>query len=119
MTIERLEPRLGAGPHMSRIVVHGDTIYLAGQVAQDRSVGVREQTEQILANIDRQLATVGSSHSKVLSAVIWLTDMSKFEELNEAWNAWVDPGNLPVRACVNAQLAHPDPKVEIMVIAAK
>jgi len=120
MSIGHFEERTGPGPHMSKVVVHGDTIYLAGQVADDTSVGVKEQTEQILATIDRQLAEQGSDKSKVLWTQIWLQDIeSDFSQMNEAWNAWVADGNMPVRACTQAKLALPQFAVEIMVIVAK
>ena len=119
MTIERLEPRLGAGPHMSSIVVHNDTIYLAGQVAKDPKPDIQDQTRQVLENIERQLATVGSDKSKILSTQIWITDFDNFSAMNEVWNAWLDPENMPVRACVHSQLARPEFLIEIMIVAAK
>ena len=115
MAIERHE----VGPIMSQIVVHGDTVYLAGQVAGDPSADVKGQTQQILDQIDAHLATVGSDKSKVLSANIWLTDISTWADMNEVWSAWVDPANPPARATVEAKLAAPQYIVEIMVIAAK
>jgi len=115
MAIERHE----VGPMMSQIVVHGDTVYLAGQVAGDPTADVKGQTQQILDKIDAHLATVGSDKSKVLSANIWLTDISTFADMNEAWSAWIDPANPPARATVEAKLAAPQYIVEIMVIAAK
>lgn len=115
MAIERHE----VGPMMSQIVVHGDTVYLAGQVAGDPTADVKGQTQQILDKIDAHLANVGSDKSKVLSANIWLTDISTFADMNEAWSAWIDPANPPARATVEAKLAAPQYIVEIMVIAAK
>ncbi len=104
---------------MSQAVEHGDTVYLAGQVAGDPSADVAGQTEQILAKIDAQLAACGTDKSKLLSATLWITDMSHFGEMNAVWDAWVSPGNAPARACVEAPLAAPPYQVEIMVIAAK
>jgi enamine deaminase RidA (YjgF/YER057c/UK114 family) len=116
MSIERKE----VGPRMSQIVVHGDTIYLAGAVAHaNKGKSVSEQTKEILATIDSHLAQAGSDKSKLLSANIWITDMAKFAEMNAVWDAWVSPGNTPARACVEAKLAAPDYHVEIMVVAAK
>lgn len=103
---------------MSQVTVHKDTVYLAGQVASDPSADVRGQTEQILKGIDNLLAEAGTSKENVLSATIWLTDMSTFAEMNAVWDAWVVPGRTPVRACVESNLAGPAWKVEIMVIAA-
>lgn len=120
MTIERLEPRLGEGrPRMSSIVVHNDTVYLAGQVAKDPKPDIKDQTRQILDNIERQLAVVGSDKSKILSTQIWITDFQNFADMNEVWNAWVDPDNMPVRACVQSALARSEFLIEIMVVAAK
>lgn len=116
MTIERHE----VGERMSQVVVHGDTVYLAGQVAFDAAGGtVTEQTRNILERIDRFLGQVGSDKSKVLSATIWLSDMDTFAEMNAVWDAWVAPGHTPARACVEARLAAPQFTVEIMVVAAK
>lgn len=115
MSIERHE----VGPIMSQVVVHGDTVYLAGQVADDPSADVLGQTQQVLNKIDRLLASVGSDKSKLLSANIWLTDISKWSAMNEVWSAWVDRANPPARATVEANLARPELLVEIMVVAAK
>jgi enamine deaminase RidA (YjgF/YER057c/UK114 family) len=116
MNIQRFE----VGPRMSQCVVHGDTVYTAGQVAQGaRGASVAEQTRDILATIDRLLAEAGTDKSKLLTANIWLTDIKTFEEMNQVWDAWVVPGNPPARACVESKLAHPDYKVEIMVTAGR
>ncbi len=110
--------RYASGDRMSQAVVHGDTVYLAGQVADDTSEGVAGQTAQILAKIDARLAEAGSDKSKLLSANLWISDMRHFNEMNKVWDAWVSPGNTPCRACVEATLAAPQYQVEIMVIAA-
>ncbi len=110
--------RHGVGARMSQAVVHAGTVYLAGQVADDTSVGVAGQTEQVLAKIDAQLAAAGTDKSKLLSAQLWITDMASFNEMNAVWDAWVAPGETPVRACVEATLAAPRFRVEIMVTAA-
>jgi enamine deaminase RidA (YjgF/YER057c/UK114 family) len=116
MTIERKE----VGPRMSQIVIHGDTVYLAGIVAHaNKGKSMTEQTREILSTIDNYLAQAGSNKTKLLSANIWITDMAKFAEMNAVWDAWVSPGNTPARACVEAKLASPDYHVEIMVTAAK
>ena len=104
---------------LSQAVEHGDTVYLAGIVAKDLKKDVKGQTEEILADIDRLLARCGSGKSKVLQATIWVTDIRNRAPMNEVWTRWVDPKNLPVRACVEAKLADPNALVEIMVIAAK
>ena len=92
---------------MSQIAATADTVYLAGQ------------TRKILGNIDAYLAEMGTNKSRILQAQIWLSDMACFAEMNEVWDAWVDPKATPVRACVQAALASPDWKVEIMVTAAR
>jgi enamine deaminase RidA (YjgF/YER057c/UK114 family) len=116
MSIQRFE----VGPRMSQCVVHGSTVYTAGQVALGaRGASVAEQTRDILATIDQLLAQAGTDKSKLLTANIWLTDIATFEQMNQVWDAWVTPGNPPARACVESRLAHPDYKVEIMVSAAR
>lgn len=115
MTIRRID----VGERMSQAVVHGNTVYTAGQVAQ-RAPGasVTAQTQDILARIDELLAEAGSDKTKILSATIWLTSMDDFAEMNAVWDAWVSPGNTPGRACVESRLAAPQFTVEIGVIAA-
>ena len=111
--------RLHVGPRMSQVVVHGDTVYLAGQVSQNAAGGsYAEQTQDILDTIDGLLAEAGTDKSKVLTATIWITDMSRFDEMNAVWDAWVSAGDTPARACVEAKLAFPQFDVEIMVTAA-
>ena len=104
---------------LSQAVVHGDTVYLAGILAKDLKKDVKGQTKEIVDDIDRLLAKCGSNKSKILSATIWVTDIRHRAAMNEVWSAWVDPKNLPARACVEAALADPAALVEIMVIAAK
>jgi len=101
-----------------QVVEHGNTVYLAGQVG-DPSSDVKAQTRQILEKIDSLLVKAGTSKSYLLSAMVWLTDMRFFNDMNEVWSAWIDPENPPVRACVEAKLAAPTMFVEIQVVAAK
>ena len=116
MSIQRFE----TGPRMSQVVVHGNTVYLAGVVAQKTAgESVAKQTEEILSIIDGHLAKAGTDKSKLLSANIYITDMKPFGEMNAAWDSWVSPGNTPARATVEAKLAAPQFTVEIMVVAAK
>jgi enamine deaminase RidA (YjgF/YER057c/UK114 family) len=116
MSIERHE----TGPRMSQVVIHGNTVYLAGVVArQNQGKSVTEQTKEILSTIDGHLAKAGTDKSKLLSANIWITDMATFNEMNAVWDGWVSPGNTPARATVEAKLAAPGYKVEIMVVAAR
>jgi enamine deaminase RidA (YjgF/YER057c/UK114 family) len=116
MTIQRFEP----GPRMSQVVVHSDTVYLAGVVAKTAAgKSVAEQTQEILSIIDGHLAKAGSDKSKLLTATIYITDMKNFAEMNAVWDSWVSAGNTPARATVEAKLAAPQYGVEIMVIAAR
>ncbi len=115
MTIERIEP----GTRLSEAVAFGGLVFLAGHVGADPDAGVYEQTVDILAQIDAHLAAAGTDRSRLLSVSIWLADMDTFAELNRAWDAWVDPSNLPARATVEARLASPGYKVEIAGIAAR
>lgn len=110
--------RIDTGPRMSQAVVHGDTVYVAGQVADDPTVDVTGQTVQILASIDRLLAAAGSDKTRILSANIYLADIGTFAQMNAAWDAWVPVGHTPARATVEARLAAPQYKVEIQVVAA-
>ena len=114
MTIKRLH----AGPRMSMIVTHGGTAYLAGQVAKDTDKDTADQTRQVLDSIDNLLAEAGSDKSSILSATIYLADITEFQVMNGVWEAWVVAGSTPARTTVQASLATPKHKVEITVIAA-
>lgn len=115
MTVQRID----CGPRMSQAVIHGNTVYLAGQVALDApGASITEQTTNVLARVDAVLAKAGSSKEKILSATIWIADMATFEEMNAVWDAWVPEGHAPARATVEAKLAAPKFGVEIMVVAA-
>jgi len=116
MTIQRI----ATGPRMSAAVIHGDTIYVSGQVA-DKAVGasVAEQTREVLSIIDRILAEAGSDKTQLLSATIYLPDIATFAEMNSVWEGWVAKGCTPARVTVEAKLAAPKFTVEIACIAAK
>jgi enamine deaminase RidA (YjgF/YER057c/UK114 family) len=114
MTIVRHE----VGPLMSQVVIHGNVVHLAGNVADDSSGDMKSQTAQTLASIDKWLARAGTDKSKLLTAQIWISDMREFADMNEVWRDWVDPENTPARATCEAKLARPDWKVEIIVSAA-
>jgi enamine deaminase RidA (YjgF/YER057c/UK114 family) len=105
------------GPRMSQAVVHGNTVYLAGQVAGDEPT-TKAQTEVVLKKIDTLLAAVGTNKSNLLSATVYLADMKSYDQMNAAWDAWVDPVNTPARATVEAKLAQQKFLVEISVVAA-
>jgi len=110
--------RINVGPILSSGVVHGNTVYLAGLTADDTKADVKGQTQQILAKIDKFLKEAGTDKTKILSANIWLTDIGTWSQMNEVWKAWIPAGNTPARATVEAKLANPALKVEIMVQAA-
>ncbi|MEZ5923781.1 MAG: RidA family protein [Hyphomicrobiaceae bacterium] len=115
MPIKRHE----VGPRMSQVVVHNNVAYLAGQVAMGaKGKSVKDQTNDILSTIDKLLASVGTNKTKLITTNIWLSDISTFAEMNDAWDKWVAPGNTPARATVEAKLAAPEFTVEIMVTAA-
>jgi enamine deaminase RidA (YjgF/YER057c/UK114 family) len=104
---------------MSQIVIHGDTIYLAGQVAADASADITVQTQQVLQKVDKLLAEAGSDNSKILSAQIWIASMGHFAAMNAVWDAWVPEGHAPARACIEARLARPELLVEVGIVAAR
>jgi len=104
---------------MSKVVEYNGVVSVAGITAGDNSVGMKEQTEQVLARIDVFLEMGGTSKSKLLTATIYISDMAQKPAMNEAWNAWIDPKNPPTRACVAVELGSPKTLVEIVVTAAK
>ncbi len=111
--------RFHVGKRLSEMAIHNNTIYLAGQVADDPSQDITGQTQQVLASIDRLLAEAGSDKTKILSTTIYVTDMAEFPAMNVVWDAWVPQGHTPPRATVEAKLARPAFKIEIQVIAAQ
>ena len=110
--------RIETGSRMSKAVVHGGIVYLAGIVPADLSQGIEGQTREVLAEIDRLLTLAGSDRTRILRANLWLSTMADFAGMNSVWDAWVAPGHTPARATVEAKLASPEIRVEIMVIAA-
>jgi enamine deaminase RidA (YjgF/YER057c/UK114 family) len=110
--------RYDGNKRMSQAVVYGGFAFLAGQVADDTSQDVKGQATQILAKIDALLAKIGSDKTRILTASIWLASYSSYDDINEAWDAWVPDGHAPARACVESKLAFPQYTVEIGVIAA-
>ena len=111
--------RLHIGPRMSQVVIHGNTVYTAGIVADDANTDIGGQTGQILDKIDRYLSEAGSDKTKILMATIWLADINDYNEMNAVWDIWVAKDNPPTRACVESKLAAPKYKIEIRVVAAK
>ena len=111
--IQRLDP----GPRMSEASIHNGIVYLAGQIADDATQDITGQTRQVLAAIDALLARAGSDKSKILRAQIFLADIGDFAGMNAAWEEWVDKSSPPARATIEAKLADPAWKVEIVVTA--
>lgn len=110
--IERIE----TGPRMSKIVKHNGVAYLCGQVGSGDTVS--EQTQDCLSRVDALLELAGSSRTRILQAIVWVSDMADFAEMNTVWDAWVPAGHAPVRACGEAKLARPSLLVEVIVTAA-
>jgi 2-iminobutanoate/2-iminopropanoate deaminase len=105
-------------PIMHRVVAHGETLYFGGMVAEDRSVGMAGQTEQILARMEQMLRECGSDRTKVLAANIFVTDLSLKKEMDEVWVRFFGAENLPARATVGvASLGSPDTLIEVVVTA--
>ena len=116
MSIERHD----IGPRMSKVVVHGNTVYLAGIVADNpKGKSVTEQTIDVLKQIDGFLAKAGTDKTRLLTATIWLSDIRTVDEFNKVWDAWVVGGQTPARACIEALLQGPEKKIEIQVTAAR
>jgi enamine deaminase RidA (YjgF/YER057c/UK114 family) len=110
--------RFHVGPRLSDTAVHNGTIYLAGQVADDTTQDIRGQTAQVLAMVDRLLAEAGSDKSRILRAQLFLADIGEIGAMNEVWDAWIPAGNTPPRATVQAAMAQPGYRIEIVVTAA-
>lgn len=112
--------RIETGARMSKVVIHGDTVHLAGFTAANTlDKGVAEQTKEILGIIDGYLAKAGTDKTKLLRATVWLSDIRTVEEMNKVWDAWVPQGCAPARACIEALLQGPEKRVEIQITAAK
>ena len=111
--------RFHVGPRLSETAVHNGTVYLAGQVPDDATQDIGGQTAQVLAMVDRLLAEAGSDKSRILMTQIFLKDISEIGGMNAVWDAWIPAGHTPPRATVQASLAKPDWKIEIVVTAAQ
>jgi enamine deaminase RidA (YjgF/YER057c/UK114 family) len=111
--------RFDVGARLSEMAIHNGTVYLAGQVPEDATLDIEGQTRQVLAAIDALLARAGSDKTKLLSVQIFLTDLADFAGMNRVWDAWVPAGNAPPRATVQAALATPGWKIEVVATAAQ
>src|SRR5258708_37737602 len=114
MTIERIN----VGKRISEAVVHGNTVYRAGEVPDDGTKDITGQTEEVLAKIEKMLKQVGSDKAKILSAQIFLPDMKDFAGMNAVWEDWVAPGRTAARATVEARLGNPAYNVELTCLGA-
>jgi enamine deaminase RidA (YjgF/YER057c/UK114 family) len=111
--------RQGVSARMSEIVIHNKTVYLCGQVAEDKFSNIATQTRTMLAAVDELLIKAGSQRDHLISATIYLKNMQDYDAMNCVWDAWVPRGGAPARACVQAAIAEPEYLVEISVIAAQ
>jgi enamine deaminase RidA (YjgF/YER057c/UK114 family) len=111
--------RKNIGPRMSQVVVHGNTIYLAGQVSDKPEASTAEQVRDVLGKIERLLHDAGSNKANILATTIYLADLRDFAAMNEVWDAWVEPNHTPARTTVEAKLARPTLRVEMTVVAAR
>lgn len=114
MSITRMETT----KRMSRIVIHNNTVYLCGQVADNTDEPIIPQTESMLAKVDALLEKAGSNKEHILSATVYVRDMKDFAGMNEVWDSWIPEGHAPARACVEARMARPDLLVEVSIVAA-
>jgi enamine deaminase RidA (YjgF/YER057c/UK114 family) len=110
--------RFDVGPRLSEMAIHNGVVYLAGQVPSDASADIQGQTEQVLAMIDQLLARAGSDKTRILRAQLYIADVKDLAGMNAAWDAWVPAGHTPPRATVEAKLAKPEWKIEIVITAA-
>lgn len=110
--------RLHVGKRLSEVAIHNETVYLAGQIAEDTDADIGGQTREVLGHIDRLLAEVGSDKTCILSCQIYIADMVHFSGMNAVWDDWVAPSHTPPRATVEAKLANPACLVEIVITAA-
>ena len=111
--------RLHVGPRLSEVAIHRGTVYLAGQVADDATLDIEGQTRQVLAHVDRLLQEAGSARGLILMCQIYLADLADFGGMNAVWDTWVEAGHTPPRATVQAVLADPGWRIEVVVVAAQ
>lgn len=114
MTLKRLNP----GPRMSEAVCIGDIAFLAGQVPDDLSANITEQTRQVLSSLDAVVSELGAHKSDIASVQVWLADMADFQGMNAVWDAWVDHDSPPARATGGVALARAGMRVEMVAVVA-
>jgi enamine deaminase RidA (YjgF/YER057c/UK114 family) len=108
----------GLTPTRSRAVIHGGLVFTVAVSPEPAPPGVYEQMQRALKRIDESLALAGTGKSRILSAIVYIADLARKEEMNKAWDEWVDRANPPMRACLGVELEHPH-LVEIVVTAAQ
>jgi len=106
-------------PIMHRAVEHAGTVYLAGVIADDVSLPMKGQTAQALAKIEKVLTEAGTSKKNLLSATLYITDMSQKGAMNEAWGEWIGTADMPARATIGVADLGANVLIEIVVTAAK
>ncbi|MCE8006130.1 RidA family protein [Aestuariivita sp.] len=110
--------KTGGSARFSAIAAHGGQIHLAGQVSQLKDADIVEQSRDVFSKVDALLAQAGSRKDDIISVQVWLTDIADYDGMNSAWDDWVRNITPPTRVCVEARLAKPHYKVEVLVIAA-
>ncbi len=110
--------RLHVGKRLSETAIHNETVYLAGQIAEDTSQDIEGQMREVLGHVDRLLNEAGSDKSCILMCQIFIASMDDFPGMNTVWDEWVPQGHTPPRATVEAKLANPACLVEVCVTAA-
>ena len=110
--------RFHVGDRLCEMTIFNGTVYLAGQVAADATHDIRGQTRQVLAAIDKLLAEAGTDNAHILMCQIFIKDLADFPAMNEVWEDWLPPGDAPPRATVQATLARPEWRVEMVITAA-
>jgi enamine deaminase RidA (YjgF/YER057c/UK114 family) len=116
--VHHMVQRFDVGARLSEMAIHNGVVYLAGQIPEDPKLGIEGQTQQVLDAIDKLLARAGTDKSKLLMVQIFLVDLKDFEGMNKVWDAWVAPGHAPPRATVQAHLASPKWRLEVVATAA-
>jgi enamine deaminase RidA (YjgF/YER057c/UK114 family) len=116
--VNHMLQRFDVGARLSEMAIHNGVVYLAGQIPEDPKLGIEGQTQQVLDAIDKLLARAGTDKSKLLMVQIFLVDLKDFEGMNKVWDAWVAPGHAPPRATVQAHLASPKWRLEVVATAA-
>jgi len=111
--------RFDVGPRLSEIAIHNGTVYLAGQVPEDLTQDIGGQTAQVLGMVERLLVQAGSDKSRILMAQIFLKDIGEIGGMNAVWDQWIAQGHTPPRATVQAAMANPQYRIEIVVTAAQ